>query len=222
MPVYGAAWPGMSRYFAGETDMHLQRSCQHSEGVIMDVVPKRIINLVQFRAISHAISTYEDITMLSRHILESICRAFDIKGATVLVFDDREKRLYNVCSHGLSDEYLEKQAEYKDGFLQEFVTGQPVFFQDFANDPRVENKDAIMKEGIVSMMSFPIKHRKDVVGLLKLYSGKPWRMHDDDKDSICVLAQQVGLVIENNGLKNFLDEVRAVMTNLPLRMLRGI
>ena len=72
------------------------------------------------------------------------------------------------------------------------------------------------------MMSFPIKHRRDVVGLLKLYSGAPWKMHDDDRDSICVLAQQVGLVIENNGLRNFLDEVRAVMTNLPLRMFRGI
>lgn len=188
----------------------------------MNHVPERIINLTQFRAISHAISTYEDITLLSRHILESICRTFQLKGAMVLVFDDREKELYNVSSHGLSDQYLSRQPEYKDGFLQEFVTGQPVFFPDFPNDPRVGNKEAIIAEGIVSMMSFPVKHRKDVVGLLKLYNDKSWMMHDDDKDSICVLAQQVGLVIENHGLKNFLDEVRAVMTNLPLRMLKGI
>lgn len=188
----------------------------------MVYVPERKINLAQFRAISHAISTYEDVTLLSRHIVESICRTFDIKAASVLVFDDREKKLYYVCGHGLSDDYMRKPPEYEDGLLQEFVTGQPAFFSDFGNDPRVEHREAIKKEGIVSMLSFPIKHRKDVVGLLKLYNNDTWMIHDDDKDSINILSEQFGLVIENNGLKNFLDEVRATMSNLPLRMLKGI
>jgi signal transduction protein with GAF and PtsI domain len=185
----------------------------------MVYVPERKINLAQFRAISHAISTYEDVILLGKHIVESICRTFDIMASTVLVFDDREKRLYYVCSHGLSDEYLRKQPEFEEGTLQEFVTGQPVFFEDFRNDARVRFKEAIDKEGIVSMLSFPIKYRKNVVGLLKLYNNASWMIHDDDKDSINILAEQLGLVIENNGLKNFLDEVRAVMSNLPLRML---
>lgn len=183
--------------------------------------PERKINLAQFRSISHAISTYEDVVLLGRHITESICRTFDIMAASVLVFDDREKRLYYMCSHGLSSEYLKKQPEFEDGLLQEFVTGQPVFFQDFRNDARVRNKEAIEKEGIVCMLSFPVKYRKVVVGLLKLYNNDSWMIHDDDRDSINILAEQFGLVIENNGLKNFLDEVRAIASNLPLRMLRG-
>ena len=191
-------------------------------GGFMVYVPERKINLAQFRAISHAISTYEDVVLLGKHIVESICRSFDIMAATVLVFDDREKKLYYVCSHGLSDEYLRQQPEFEDGLLQEFVTGQPVFFQDFKNDPRVKHSDAIDKEGIVSMLSFPIKSRKHVVGLLKLYNNNQWMIHDDDKDSINILAEHFGLVIETNGLKNFLEEVRAVMSNLPLRMLRGM
>lgn len=188
----------------------------------MVYVPERKINLAQFRAISHAISTYEDVTLLSRHIVESIVRTFSIKASTVLVFDDREKQLYYMCSHGLSDEYLRKQPEYNEVQFQEFVTGKPVFFSDFANDPRVTHKEAIEKEGIVCMLSFPIKYRKHVVGLLKLYNNESWMIHEDDKDSITILSELFGLVIENNGLKNFLDEVRAVMGNLPLRMLKGI
>lgn len=188
----------------------------------MVYVPERKINLAQYRAISHAISTYEDVVLLGKHIVESICRSFDIMAATVLVFDDREKKLYYVCSHGLSDEYLRKQPEFEENFLQEFVTGQPVFFEDFRNDPRVRFKEAIQQEGIVSMLSFPIKCRKNVVGLLKLYNNDTWMIHDEDKNSIFVLSEQFGLVIENNGLKNFLEEVRAVMSNLPLRMLKGI
>lgn len=187
----------------------------------MVYVPERKINLAQFRAISHAISTYEDVVLLGKHIVESICRSFDIMAATVLVFDDREKKLYYVCSHGLSDEYIRRHPDYDENLLQEFVTGLPVYFEDFRNDPRVKNPEAIEKEGIVSMLSFPIKSRKHVVGLLKLYNNNKWMIHDDDKDSINILAEHFGLVIETNGLKNFLEEVRAVMSNLPLRMLQG-
>jgi signal transduction protein with GAF and PtsI domain len=184
-------------------------------------VPERKIYLAQFRAISHAISTYEDVVLLGRHIVESICRTFDIMAASVLVFDDREKKLYYVCSHGLSEEYIMKQPEYEEGLLQEFETGQPVFFEDFRNDSRVKHKEAIQKEGIVSMLSFPIKYRRDVVGLLKLYNKDTWMIHEEDRASISVLAEQFGLVIEINGLKNFLDEVRTIASNLPMRMLRG-
>lgn len=188
----------------------------------MGYAPEQKINLPQFRAISHAISTYEDVVLLGRHIVESICRTFDIMGASVLVFDDREQQLYYVCSHGLSEQYLRQTPEYVEGKFKEFVTGKPVYFENFQNDPRVECSEHAVSEGIVSMLSFPIKCRKDVVGLLKLYNNDNWMIHDDDRDSIKVLSEQFGLVIENNGLKNFLDEVRAVMSSLPLRMLPGL
>lgn len=186
----------------------------------MSYVPERKIHLPQFRAISHAISTYEDIILLGRNICESICRTFGIKAASVLVFDDREKELYYVCSEGLSEEYLSKQPLYIEGKFKEFTEGQPVFFENFQNDERVLKPDAAIKEGIVSMLSFPIKHRRNVVGLLKLYNNEEWMIHSEDQTSISILSEQFGLVIENNGLKNFLDEVHAVMGNLPLRMSR--
>lgn len=184
----------------------------------MSYVPETKIQLPQFRAISHAISTYEDIILLGRNLCESICRTFEIKAASVLVFDDREKELYYVCSEGLSEEYLTKQPQYIEGKFTEFTEGQPVFFKNFQNDERVQNAEAAIKEGIVSMLSFPIKHRNNVVGLLKLYNNEEWMVHAEDQISITILSEQFGLVIENNGLKNFLDEVRAVMGNLPLRM----
>lgn len=184
--------------------------------------PERKIRLPQFRAISHAISTYEDVVLLGRHIVESICRTFGIMGASVLVLDDREQQLYYVCSHGLSDEYLQQPPEYAEGKFEEFVTGNPVYFEDFLNDSRVSNTEHAEKEGIVSMLSFPVKCRHEVVGLLKLYNSDHWMIHDEDRTSIKILAEQFGLVIESNGLKNFLDEVRVVMSNLPMRMLKGL
>ncbi|WP_300669211.1 GAF domain-containing protein [Desulfoluna sp.] len=187
----------------------------------MTFEPERKIGLPQFRAISHAISRYEDVTMLGHHLVESICISFEIKAASILLFDDREKQLFNVCSHGLSDAYSRVVPEFSSMF-REFTQGRWVYFEDFANDPRVKHSDAVKKEGIVSMLSVPIKRSEHILGLLKLYNSEHWILHEDDIMSISVLTEQYGLVIENNGLQNFLNEVKAAMGSLPLRKLKGL
>ncbi|SCY50752.1 GAF domain-containing protein [Desulfoluna spongiiphila] len=187
----------------------------------MTFEPERKIGLPQFRAISHAISRYEDVTMLGHHLVESICISFEIKAASILLFDDREKQLFNVCSHGLSEEYNRVVPEFSDMF-REFTQGRWVYFEDFANDSRVTNREAVKKEGIVSMLSVPIKRSDNILGLLKLYNSEHWILHDDDIMSVAVLAEQYGLVIENNGLQNFLNEVKVAMGSLPLRKLKGL
>lgn len=106
--------------------------------------------------------------------------------------------------------------------FQEFTQGRWVYFEDFANDPRVKNKAVVEKEGIASMLSVPIKRSENILGLLKLYNTEHWMIHKEDIMSVSVLAEQYGLVIENNGLQNFLTEVKVAMGSLPLRKLKGL
>ena len=72
------------------------------------------------------------------------------------------------------------------------------------------------------MYSIPIKCREAVIGVIRIYLSEPRLIHDEDIDTLCVMAEHLGLVIENNGLKNFLDGVKAAMESLPLRMLKGL
>jgi hypothetical protein len=44
-------------------------------------------------------------------------------------------------------------------------------------------------------------------------------LHDDDVESLAIMSELLGLVIDNNGLKNFLEHVKMALDNLPLRML---
>jgi len=46
--------------------------------------------------------------------------------------------------------------------------------------------------------------------------------HEDDIDFLCVLCGLLGLVIENNGPRNFLDQVKVALGSLPVRMLQGL
>ena len=72
------------------------------------------------------------------------------------------------------------------------------------------------------MLSIPIKCRKAVIGVLRIYYDKLMRIHDEDIDTLCVMSEHLGLVIENNGLKNFLEGVKTALESLPPRMLKGL
>ncbi len=182
----------------------------------------RKIHLKEFKALIRAISGYEELHILAVHLAGHLCRSFEVKGCSIMLFDEREGQLFRVSSHGISEEYLEKGPIFVDDKYTAFVTGEPVFIEDFQNDPRVQYPEAAKKEGIVSMLSVPIKYRNAAMGLIRIYHSKPWRPDPEDLDSFCLLAEHMGMVIENSGLKNFLEKVVSAMETLPLRMLKGL
>lgn len=184
--------------------------------------PEARIQLREFKAISYAISTYEDLGMLQRHLVEGVCTAFKIKACSIKLYDDREKELFRVASCGLSRNYLKKEPIIVSGENKECLNGEVIFYEDIRKDNRVVNPDAAEKEGIVSMLSVPIMYGKAVLGVLKMYHDVPWMLHDDDLDAFRVLAKHLGLRIEYTGLRNFFETVKAAAGSLPLRMLEDI
>ena len=47
---------------------------------------KRKFYLKEFKAISRAVSNYEDLNLLFTHIVEGLCRTFSLKGCCILFF----------------------------------------------------------------------------------------------------------------------------------------
>jgi signal transduction protein with GAF and PtsI domain len=177
--------------------------------------------LKEFRAISHAICTYEDLDLLMNHLVEGTTKTFKAKGCSIMLLDEREKQLFHVSSYGISDSYIRKGPVLFDDRSCAVCTGEPVYFKDIQHDERVQYPKAAAKEGIVSMLSVPIKCRENVVGILRVYHSEYRQFHEADVEALSVLTEQLGLVIELNGLKNFLDSIKMALENLPLRMLEG-
>lgn len=184
---------------------------------------ERRFYLKEFKAISRAFSEYEDLNLLVDHMAEGISRAFKVKGCCIMLYDDREKQLFRVASHGISESYLTKgPVFFVDDRHSSFSTGEVVLIEDVQRDPRVQYPDEAKKEKIVSMLSVPIKCRNAIVGIIRIYHSSALRLHEEDLDSLSVLALHLGLVIENNGLRNFLEGVKIAIGSLPLRMLEGL
>lgn len=184
--------------------------------------PVRKFYLEEFKAISHAISTYGDLNLLINHLAEGTTRTFGAKGCCIMLFDETENQLFTVSSYGISDEYLSKGPVLVDNKYCAFVKGEPLFVEDLGSDSRIQYPDAAKKEGIVSMLSIPILFHEESIGLIRIYHGKKKGFNEDDIDALKILAEHLGLVIEYNGLKNFLDKVQMAVESLPARMLKGM
>lgn len=182
---------------------------------------ERKFNLKEFRAISLAISSYEDMQLLLQHIVEGFCRTFSIKGSSILLYDEAEKQLFRVSSYGLSDSYIQKGALYMNDEYEDFKKGKTILHDDLSVDPRIQYAEANANEGIVSILSVPIKYRASVIGLLKIYHSDEMTMCEEDLESIKVMMKQLGVVIELNGMKNFIDMIKAAMEHLPNRIIEG-
>ena len=182
--------------------------------------PQRRIAIEDFRKICRAIATYEDLDMLFKHLVEVISRAFDIKGCSLLLYDEREKQLFHVSSYGISEEYLSRGPIFMDDKDSAFVICEPVFVENMQRDPRLQYPQAAAKEGLVSLLSLPVVTREAVIGLIRMYHCDYWALHDEDLDLLCVMQRLLAVVIENAGLRIFLEQVKDQIGSLPQRMLR--
>ena len=177
--------------------------------------------LKEFKAISHAISTYGDLNLLINHLAEGTTKTFEAKGCCIMLFDETENQLFTVSSYGISDDYLLKGPLLVDSKYCAFVRGEPVFVEDLGSDSRVQYPGAAEKEGIVSMLSIPILFHGESIGVIRIYHSEKKKYNEEDIDALKILAEHLGLVIEYNGLRNFLDQVETAVDSLPVRMLKG-
>ena len=188
----------------------------------MNQNPERKFDLRKFKAISHAISNYEDLNLLINHLAEGTTRTFEAKGCSIMLLDEKENQLFTVSYYGISEEYLKKGPLFLDERYCAFIRGEPVYIENVQSDPRIQYPQAAVREGIVSMLSIPITFRNIPVGLIRVYHSEVKAFHEEDIDSLKVMATHLGLVIENNGLKNFLESVNAAMESLPQRIIKEL
>ena len=184
--------------------------------------PVRKFDLKKYKSISRAISNYEDLTLLINHLAEGTTRTFEAKGCSIMLLDEKENQLFTVSCYGISEEYLQKGPLLIDDKYCAFIKGKPVYIEDMQNDPRIKYPDQASKEGIVSMLSIPITYRNIATGLMRIYRSDSKGFHKEDIDTMFVLAMHLGLIIEINGLRNFLDGVNMAMESLPSRILKDL
>jgi GAF domain-containing protein len=154
-------------------------------------------NSTLFLDLAANINSSLDIKKILHNMTADICEAFGMKGVLIRLLNKQNGNLELVASYGLSEDFLNKGPVAAQKTLSKILKGETVVIGDVETEPSLEYRDAVRKEGIVSMLVVPIKVKDEVIGIMRLCSGVKRDYSDDLIMLVTALAQTGGLAIQN-------------------------
>ena len=146
---------------------------------------------------AQAIISARDLQKTLDSLVQRTVAALEVKGGVLRLIDEESGLLKRVAAYGLSDSYLNKGALHANQSIPGALDGKPVYIKDAGNDPRIEYPQAMIAEGIASVLSVPVVAGDKVMGVLRLYSADQHDYNDEDIEFVSALAEMGGLAIVN-------------------------
>jgi len=162
-----------------------------------------------------SITASTDIKTILQTLTEDVAKALSVKAATIRLLDENRVTLRLAASYGLSEKYLKKGPISAEKSIAQALQGKPVVVKDAATDAGVQYRKEKKEEGIVTILSVPIKSREEVIGVLRLYSAVPRDFTDDEIQFVNAIAYMGGVAIQNMQLMAMLrDDVKDLRENV--------
>ncbi len=130
-------------------------------------------------------------------IAESAARAMGAKASSLMLLSPNRQELHHRASYGLSEAYLHKGPLDVDHSMAEALNGRPVAVLDAGTDARVQYRREATQEGIVSMLSVPIRLRNEVIGVMRVYTGEPREFGPEEVEFVQAVANLGAIALEN-------------------------
>ncbi len=167
----------------------------------MAIQHARLLNRLQknaelFHNLTFSINSSLDIKKILHILTADIAEAFGMKGATIRLLNKNTGMLDIVASYGLSENFSGRGPVSADKSISQTLKGDTVIIRDAGTDERIQYRDAMKEEGIVSMLCVPIRSGKDIIGVMRVFSGVERDFPEDMVITVKALANQGGIAIE--------------------------
>ena len=143
------------------------------------------------------LNSARDPRALLHSIVESVAKAIGAKACSLMLLTAERDVLLHTVAYGLSDWYLRKGPVTVGKIISDVLEGKPVAVLDATTDERVLYREQAKREGIASMLSVPMRLRGQVIGVLRVYTAKPFRFSRDDIHFIETVANLGAVALEN-------------------------
>jgi signal transduction protein with GAF and PtsI domain len=187
-----------------------------------------------FEEITKAVSSTLDMNEVLNMIVKKIPEVMELKGSSLRLLDEEKKQLELVAYYGLSEKYVNKGPVDYDASIDDAMAGKPVSLYDV-----MEHKDSryykeAVEEGIMNIVSIPMRYQGKLVGMLRLYTTEPLRCKKEDQKFMTAIADHTAIAIvnarhfetelskEKKYLKVFEEITKAVSSTLNVKEVLGL
>ena len=163
-------------------------------------------NSMLFLDLASSINSTLDIKQILHILSAEICEALNMKGVAIRLMNNETGNLELVATYGLNEEFQNKGPVSIEKIIAQALRGETIIIEDVSMDDRLEYKEEIVKEGIVSMLCVPIKAKEEIIGVMSLFSGATRKYPQDVIILVNALAHTGGLAIQNASMYLSLQE----------------
>ncbi len=141
----------------------------------------------------------EDILKLIVTLTANVMKA---KVCNVWLIDEKKQEFNIKATQSMHQEYLNKRTMK----LNEGIVGlvarekKPKIIFDVLKEERYKEKKLARKEGLVSMASIPMMVKDKVIGVLNVYTNKPYEFTKAEISLLSTIANQAAVAIEKTEL----------------------
>ena len=144
-----------------------------------------------------AIGASLDLKEVLNLICTSMVRLLKVRGTALYLHNKKQGTLDMVLSRGLSQEYMDKGAmSAADSIPGTLEAEDAIIIDESEFDDRLQYPEQARKEGIVAIISLPLKVKDTVLGLVRLYSSDKQSFDDDELDILKKFAEQAARAVE--------------------------
>ncbi len=155
-----------------------------------------------FKALCSLVSTVNSSLspdVVYAKIVEEAAKTMNVKASTMRLLDPTRKLLLATASYGLSTGYMRKgpvEVE-KSGLDSEVLAGKTIALQDATIDGRFQYPEQAKSEGLISVISVPLKLNQEVIGLLRVYASETREFSEQEVEFLEAVAQVSAIAINN-------------------------
>jgi signal transduction protein with GAF and PtsI domain len=152
--------------------------------------------------ISAAITSDRYLDDILRLIVMVTAEVMNSKICSLWLLDEHEKTLRIRATQTISVEYLkERVLRVGEGVVGLVAkNGRPRMIYNVEAEPDFKEKDLAHREGLVSMLSVPMKVKERVIGVINAYTSQPHHFTDTETNLLTAVANQAAVAIENTEL----------------------
>jgi serine phosphatase RsbU (regulator of sigma subunit)/ligand-binding sensor protein len=162
----------------------------------------RIDEMSTLYRLSTLLAQQRDLPHVLNTIAESAAESIGVKAASIRLFNEDGDELLPKAVYNLSPQYLSKGPLLIERSVidQAAMSGEVVYVEDMATDPRTIYPEDARREGLSSILVSGMVYRGKKIGVMRIYSEQRRTFSEFEKHLLHAIAQLAAAAIENTRL----------------------
>lgn len=162
-----------------------------------DKIFEKKIYLESYQNICKAISSSLSIDEVLNLIVTNAVKVMNVKASMLRLLNRETQKLEVAAYYGLTEGYVNKGPVAYDASIADALSGKAVSIYDITSDTDARYREEAEGEGIRSILSIPVKFKKEVIGVLRMYTAEPVKYSDEELKFMIAIAEQAAIAIVN-------------------------